>query len=80
MSAEIDPFEIPAFLRLTKEERAGAWASRALMSGQREGRAKKAAWNLPKSIDETGLALFKEQERARAARQKQLASLKERAP
>jgi hypothetical protein len=67
-----DPFEIPAWLRLTAEERAAAWSDRKLTNGQRAaGRIKQHRWDLPRTIDGAGIALLKQIERDRNQRQRE---------
>lgn len=57
--------EIPAFLRLTPEERAAAWRGRKLTT-MRKAEAKQN-YELPRSIDATGLAILRQQAAARRA-------------
>lgn len=67
-----DMLDIPAFLRVEnhvplspeQEARLKEW----LRSRRPGARHKRRRWDLPKSIDETGLALMKQIERAREAK------------
>lgn len=74
--------EIPAFLRLTKEQRAAAWKGRTLTAVKAAPlpRKRRIPWHLPRTIDAVGFAILKQQERARKERQAaRLAALKDKA-
>jgi hypothetical protein len=58
---------IPAFLRLTAEERAEAWKGRKLTKPNGNH---KQDYTMPRSIDAAGKAMFKQQEKDRAERTK----------
>jgi hypothetical protein len=65
-----DPWEIPAFLRLTAAERAASWSGRKLTNGQSGSarRIKHIRWSIPRTIDAAGLALLRQIEKERAER------------
>jgi hypothetical protein len=66
---------IPAFLRISQEERAAAWKGRKLTQVKTD---RKRDYTMPRSIDAAGLALFRQQEHARAEKAKaRLAALKQ---
>jgi len=67
---------IPAFLKLSAEERSAAWKGRKLT--QVKGGVERD-YTMPRSIDAAGLALFRQQEHERAQRAKErLAALRQR--
>lgn len=82
-----DPFEIPEFLRVTRESRGPNYkaeeAKRLAAWREKHGEAKprkdkSSDWGLPKTIDATGLSLRRAQEKEAAERKKErLAALKE---
>lgn len=82
-----DPFEIPEFLRVTKESRGPNYkaeeAKRLAAWREKHGQAKPRSdkrrdWELPKTIDAAGLALRRAQDKEATERKKaRLAALKE---
>ena len=67
---------IPEFLRLTAQERQAAWKGRKLTTVRA---SKHRAWHLPKTLDATGLAILRPQDREAKERKKaRLAGLKNR--
>jgi len=67
--------DIPEFLRLTRAERAAAWRDRKLTTVRTS--TKRTRWHLPKTIDATGMALYRAQEKvAREKKKMRLKALK----
>jgi len=73
----MDPLlDIPDFLKLTKEQRRAAWKDfKPTVPMARDCRRRRVRWDLPRSIDEEGLAIFRAQERATAAKKAEKAKI-----
>jgi len=65
----VDDDPIPAFLRLTAEERTEAWKGRKLTKPSGDT---KQDYSVPRSLDAAGRAILKEKDKAEAARLKAL--------
>jgi hypothetical protein len=60
---------IPAFLRLTAEQRAAAWKDRKLT---KPGHDTEQDYSIPRSLDAAGKAILKEKDKAESTRLKVL--------